>query len=201
MYTDDTGLQFKFLNVYARLEHCEKWRRPELGQKKPKELKRTDSPADKMQASIDKCLADLRSHADGRHDKFDGRWREMLANQGARIALEDDGGGEEEEYDLAFPMGGGDMEAMDEETRNWYRAHRSDILRAPPASPSSSPPAPTSSTSPSTSSIAAATPIVLRCRRALRRRATKLVRRTPPCRPGLPTSLSPCNFLRSPICG
>jgi hypothetical protein len=24
MYTDDTGLQFKFLNVYARLENCEK---------------------------------------------------------------------------------------------------------------------------------------------------------------------------------
>ncbi|XP_051210975.1 uncharacterized protein [Lolium perenne] len=60
MYTDDTGLQFKFLNVYARLEKCEKWKevrtslskskteqynpdappacaaegRPELGQKK-----------------------------------------------------------------------------------------------------------------------------------------------------------------------
>ncbi|KAK1697729.1 hypothetical protein QYE76_014426 [Lolium multiflorum] len=49
-------------------------------------------------------------------------------------------------------MGGGDMELMDEETRNWYQGHRSDILRAPPASPSSSPPAPTSSTSPSTSS-------------------------------------------------
>ncbi|KAK1661752.1 hypothetical protein QYE76_049911 [Lolium multiflorum] len=99
MYTDDTGLQFKFINVYARLENCEKWKetrttlskskteqynpdapaacaaegRPELGQKKLKELKRTDSPADRMQASIDKCWADLRSHADGRNDKFDGR--------------------------------------------------------------------------------------------------------------------------------
>ncbi|KAK1561667.1 hypothetical protein QYE76_017255 [Lolium multiflorum] len=184
MYTDDTGLQFKFLNVYARLEHCEKWRevrttlskskteqynpdapaacasegRPELGQKKLKELKRTDSPADKMQASIDKCLADLRSHADGRHDKFDGRWREMLANQGVRIALlKTTAAAKKRNTDLAFLMGGGDMELMDEETRNWYQGHRSDILRAPPASPSSSPPAPTSSTSPSTSSTAAAT--------------------------------------------
>nr|XP_051190020.1 uncharacterized protein LOC127303315 [Lolium perenne] len=170
MYADDTGLQFKFLNVYARLEHCEKWRenrttlskskteqynpdapaacasegRPELGQKKLKELKRTDSPADKMQASIDKCLADLMSHADGRNDKFDGRWREMLANQGARIALlKTTAAAKKRNTDLAFLMGGGDMELMDEETRNWYKGHRSDILRAPPACPSSSPPAPT----------------------------------------------------------
>ncbi|KAK1610866.1 hypothetical protein QYE76_034539 [Lolium multiflorum] len=136
MYAEDTGLQFKFLNVYARLEHCEKWRenrttlskskteqynpdapaacasegRPELGQKKLKELKRTDSPADKMQASIDKCLADLMSHADGRNDKFDGRWREMLANQGARIALLKTTAAKKRNTDLAFLMGGGDME-------------------------------------------------------------------------------------------
>ncbi|XP_071684012.1 uncharacterized protein [Lolium perenne] len=179
MYTDDTGLQFKFLNVYARLEKCEKWKevrtslskskteqynpdappacaaegRPELGQKKQKELKRTDNPADRMQASIDKCWADLRSHADGRNDKFDGRWREMLANQGARIALlKTTVAAKKRNTDLAFLMGGGDMELMDEETRNWYQGHRNDILRAT----TSSPPAPTSSTSPSTSSTAAA---------------------------------------------
>ncbi|XP_051196945.1 uncharacterized protein [Lolium perenne] len=179
MYTDDTGLQFKFLNVYARLEKCEKWKevrtslskskteqynpdapaacasegRPELGQKKQKELKRTDNPADRLQASMDKCWADLRSHADGRNDKFDGRWREMLANQGVRIALlKTTVAAKKRNTDLAFLMGGGDMELMDEETRNWYQGHRNDILRATP----SSPPAPTSSTSPSTSSTAAA---------------------------------------------
>ncbi|KAK1619620.1 hypothetical protein QYE76_025137 [Lolium multiflorum] len=182
MYTDDTGLQFKFLNVYARLEHCEKWKetrttlskskteqynpdapaagaaegRPELGQKKLKELKKTGNPADRMQASIDKCWADLRSHADGRNDKFDGRWREMLANQGVRIALlKTTAAAKKRNTDLAFLMGGGNMELMDEETRNWYQGHRSDILRAAPASPSSSPPAPTSASSPSTSSAAA----------------------------------------------
>ncbi|XP_071674376.1 uncharacterized protein [Lolium perenne] len=179
MYTDDTGLQFKFLNVYARLEKCEKWKevrtslskskteqynpdapaacvaegRPELGQKKQKELKRTYNPADRMQASMDKCWADLRSHADGRNDKFDGRWREMLANQGARIALlKTTVAAKKRNTDLAFLMGGGDMELMDEETRNWYQGHRNDILRAT----TSSPPAPTSSISPSTSSTAAA---------------------------------------------
>ena len=25
MYHDDTGSQFKFLNVYSRIEKCEKW--------------------------------------------------------------------------------------------------------------------------------------------------------------------------------
>ncbi|XP_071683286.1 uncharacterized protein [Lolium perenne] len=75
MYTDDTGLQFKFLNVYARLENCEKWKevRTTLSKskteqynpdapaasaaegrlnsaKKLKELKKTGNPADRMQA-------------------------------------------------------------------------------------------------------------------------------------------------------
>ncbi|KAK1605125.1 hypothetical protein QYE76_028798 [Lolium multiflorum] len=52
----------------------------------------------------------------------------MIANQSVRIACQDDGGGEEEEHDSL--MGGGNMELMDEETRNWYQGHRSDILRA-----------------------------------------------------------------------
>ena len=109
-----------------------------------------------MQASIDKCWADLRTHADGRNDKFDGRWREMLANQGVRIALlKTTAAAKKRNTDLAFLMGG-NTDLMDEEMRNWYQGHRSDILRATPASPSSSPPAPTSSASPSTSSTAAA---------------------------------------------
>ena len=170
---DDTGMQFKFLNVYARLENCEKWKetrttlskskteqynpdapaagsadeRPELGQKKLKELKKTGNPADRMQASIDKCWADLRTHADGRNDKFDGRWREMLANQGVRnTLLKTTAAAKKRNTDLAFLMGG-NTDLMYEETRIWYQGHRSDILRAPPASPSSSPPAPTSSSS------------------------------------------------------
>ena len=179
---DDTGMQFKFLNVYARIEKCEKWAetrknlskskteqynpdapaagsadgRPELGQKKLKELKKTGNPADRMQASFDKCWADARTHAAGRDDKFDGRWREMLANQGVRIALlKTTAAAKKRNTDLAFLMGG-NTDLMDEETRIWYQGHRSDILRPTPASSSSSPPAPTSSSSPSTPSTAAA---------------------------------------------
>jgi hypothetical protein len=114
MYGDDTdGQTFKYLNVFARIETYEKWAEvcrnlsknqdeqynpdalaaaastgcPELGEKKLKELKKSGHPADRLQASFDKCWADARAHATGRDTKYDTRWKEMLANQGARIAL------------------------------------------------------------------------------------------------------------------
>jgi hypothetical protein len=74
------------------------------------------------------CWADARAHAGGRDNKYDARWKEMLANQGVRIALL---------TDLAFLIVGNNA-AMDEETRAWYDAHRQDILR-PPSTASSSP--------------------------------------------------------------
>jgi hypothetical protein len=75
MYSDDTdGQTFKYLNVFARIESCEKWAdirrnlaknkdeqynpdapalvasagRPELGQKKLKELKKAGHPAKRL---------------------------------------------------------------------------------------------------------------------------------------------------------
>jgi hypothetical protein len=81
MYGDDTDdQQFKYLNVFARIETCEKWaevRRnlsknkdeqynpnapaaaastgcPEIGQKKLKELKKSGHPANRLQVSFDK---------------------------------------------------------------------------------------------------------------------------------------------------
>ncbi|XP_071680458.1 uncharacterized protein [Lolium perenne] len=83
MYTDDTGLQFKFLNVYARLENCEKWKevrttlskskteqynpdapaasaaegRPELGEEAQRAQKDGQSRRRDAKASIDKINA------------------------------------------------------------------------------------------------------------------------------------------------
>jgi hypothetical protein len=112
--------------------------RPELGQKKLKELKKAGHPADRLQASFDKCWADARVHAAGRDTKYDTRWKEMLANQGARIALlKTTSAAKKRNTDLAFLIGGNDA-AMDEETRAWYDAHRQEILR-PPSTASSSP--------------------------------------------------------------
>jgi hypothetical protein len=170
MYIDDTGGQtFKYLNVFACIENCEKWadvRRnlaknkdeqynpdaptpaasaghPELGQKKLKELKKAGHLAERLQASFDKCWADVRPHATGRDNKYDARWKEMLANQGVRIALlKATSAVKKRNTDLAFLIGGNDA-AMDEETRAWYDAHRQDILR-PPSTTSSPPPSTTS---------------------------------------------------------
>jgi hypothetical protein len=90
--------------------------------------------------------ADARAHATGRDDKYNARWKEMLANQGVQIALlKATFTAKKRNTDLAFLIGGNDGQ-MDEEMRTWYDAHRQDILR-PPATASSS-----------TSTPAAATP-------------------------------------------
>jgi hypothetical protein len=81
--------------------------RPELGQKKLKELKKAGHPADKLQASFDKCWTDARAHVAGRDTKYDARWKEMLANQGARIALlKITSAVKKRNTDLAFRIGG-----------------------------------------------------------------------------------------------
>jgi hypothetical protein len=126
--------------------------RPELGQKKLKELKKAGHPADRMQASFDKCWADARAHAARRDTKYDARWKEMLANQGARIALlKTTSAAKKRNTDLTFLIGGNDA-AMDEKTRAWYDGHRQDILRPPSTALSS----PLTTSTPSTTSTPAA---------------------------------------------
>jgi hypothetical protein len=98
-----------------------------------------------LQASFDKCWADARAHAAGRDNKYDARWKEMLANQGIRIALlKTTSVAKKRNTDLAFLIGGNDA-AMDEETRAWYDAHRQEILR--PSSTALSSPSTTSTPS------------------------------------------------------
>jgi hypothetical protein len=112
--------------------------RPEFGQKKLKEMKKSGAPADRLQASFEKCWADARAHNARRDTKYDARWKQMLANQGTRIALlQTISAAKKMNTDLAFLIGGNDT-AMDKETRAWYDAHRQAILH-PPSTASSSP--------------------------------------------------------------
>jgi hypothetical protein len=137
--------------------------RPKLGQKKLKELKKSGHLADRLQASFDKCWADARAHAAGRDTKYDAWWKEMLANQGARIAfLKTTSVAKKRNTDLAFLIGGNDA-AMDEDTRAWYDAHRQAILRPPsPSSPSTtSTPAPDDASPPEAQEGTADEPVVV----------------------------------------
>jgi hypothetical protein len=175
MYSDDTDDHtFKYFNIFAHIENCEKWAdvrrnlaknkdkqynpdalapaasvgRPKLGQKKLKELKKASHPAERLQASFNKCWTDARAHAAGRDEKYDVRWKEMLANQGVRIVLlKATSAAKKRNTDLAFLISGNECQ-MDEETRAWYDAHHQEILRPPS----------TASSFPSTSTPAAATP-------------------------------------------
>jgi hypothetical protein len=77
-------------------------------------------------------------HNTGRDTKYGARWKEMLANQGAQIALlKTTSMAKKRNTDLAFLIGGNDT-PMDEEMRACYDAHRQAILR-PPSTASSSP--------------------------------------------------------------
>jgi hypothetical protein len=99
-----------------------------------------------LQASFEKCWADAKVHNAGRDTKYDARWKEMLANQGARIALlKTTSAAKKRNTDLAFLIGGKDA-TMDDETRAWYDTDRQAILR----------PTSTASSSPSTTSTPAA---------------------------------------------
>jgi hypothetical protein len=72
-------------------------------------------------------------------------WKDMLANQGIRIALlKATFAAKNRNTDLVFLISGNDGQ-MDEEMRAWYDAHRQDILR-PPSTASSSTSTPTAVT-------------------------------------------------------
>ncbi|KAK1602247.1 hypothetical protein QYE76_008370 [Lolium multiflorum] len=179
MYADDNDDQmFKYLNVFARIAECDKWKvvrknlannkaeqynpddlapaastgRPELGQKKLKEQKKADHPANRLQASFDKCWADAgRTPPGGTTSTTCGGRRcsptrrpDCLAQGNLR---------EEEEHRPGVPDPRHDAN-MDEETRAWYDAHRQEILQ-PPSAPSSPP---TSTPAASTTADADASP-------------------------------------------
>lgn len=169
MYRDDSkNAEFKFLHVFTRIEHCKKWAdtrsalakalskgagynpaapvpgaaegRPELGQKAAKAAKLMGPPTERLQASLEKCMADARTHAVARAEKFDASWASMLKNQTLRIdLLKTTTTAKKRNTDWAFLMAA-NPEVMDDKVMAWYTAQRDMILNQIPATAASSTP-------------------------------------------------------------
>jgi hypothetical protein len=93
LFRRDAGFDFKFLHVFTRIESCEKWAevrhqlankdgslspdapvpgaaegRPD-GNKKTKKARNDAPAAERLQASIEQCIADAKTHSALREEK------------------------------------------------------------------------------------------------------------------------------------
>jgi hypothetical protein len=104
-------------------------------------------PIERLQASLEKCMTEARTHAVARTEKFDARWKTMLKNQSVQInLLKATTTGKKRNTDWPFLMAE-NPEVMDEKVQAWYAAHRDIILNQleegePPAAASSPNPTP-----------------------------------------------------------
>jgi hypothetical protein len=98
LWDDNKNVEFNFLNVFTRIETCKKWAdtrvalakggvynpmapvrgaaegRQELGQKAAKAAKLMGPPTERLQACLEKCMTDARTHTVARAEKFDASW-------------------------------------------------------------------------------------------------------------------------------
>ncbi|KAE8768851.1 putative methionyl-tRNA synthetase [Hordeum vulgare] len=131
--TDNKDQEFKFLHMFSRIESCEKWREVRLaldraketynpdallpvgaegrpdGTKKARAVRDAAPATERLQASIEQCIADVKSSAARREEKSDTRWSALMINVAAK----------KRNTDLEFLMGA-DTSTMDEKVKVWY---------------------------------------------------------------------------------
>jgi hypothetical protein len=120
-YREDTeDVKFKFIHVFKRIEKCDMWAvvraslgkgkdvafdpttplpaagqgRPEMGNKKAKQARDEVSAMERLQSSIDNCIAVVVTNNAAREEKeavrevkFDARWVMMFEKQEVKIGL------------------------------------------------------------------------------------------------------------------
>ncbi|KAE8794750.1 putative methionyl-tRNA synthetase [Hordeum vulgare] len=131
--TNNEDQEFKFLHVISRIEVCKKWREVRLALDKAKETYSPDTPAsaaveghpdgtkkaraardaapaaERLQASIEQCIADINSTAARREEKSDTGRSTLMINVFAKKMY----------IDLEFLMGA-HTSTMDEKVKAWY---------------------------------------------------------------------------------
>ncbi|CAM0885606.1 unnamed protein product [Alopecurus aequalis] len=157
-YNDNEEAKFKFLNVFTRIESCEKWiecrqaltknkeavynphapvagavEGRSIGNKKAKAARDMAPMAEHLQSSIDQCIADAKSHAIVREEKSEARWSALMKKQDDKLdLLRTNVAAKKRINDLAFLMWADTM-AMDPLVRACFMAERTFILNQMPA--------------------------------------------------------------------
>ncbi|KAE8789914.1 putative methionyl-tRNA synthetase [Hordeum vulgare] len=177
-----TDADFKFLHVFTRIESCEKWVEVRLalakakdgmynmdapvsgaaegyphGNKKAKKARDSTLAFERLQAMIEQCIADAKSHSGIRNEKSEARWSTLMTKQDAKLdLLRTSVDVKKRNTDMAFLMGGGDTTTMDPQVEAWYLAERNLILNLIPG-PATTMSRPSATTSP-TPTMATPTP-------------------------------------------
>ncbi|KAE8773893.1 putative methionyl-tRNA synthetase [Hordeum vulgare] len=143
---DNEDQEFKFLHMFSTIESCKKWREVRLALDKAKETYNLDVPiptavegrphgtkkarvvrdvapaAERLQASIEQCIADVKSSTVRREEKSDVRWSVLMIDVSAKKT----------NTGLGFLMRP-DTLTMDEQVKAWYLMQRNLILSHIPA--------------------------------------------------------------------
>ncbi|KAI5021797.1 hypothetical protein ZWY2020_058527 [Hordeum vulgare] len=174
MYRQDNDDQeFKFLHVFSRIESCEKWRDVRLALTKAKEIYNPDMPApaaaegsldgnkraktardatpaaERLQSSIEQCIADGKNNIAKREEKSNAWWSALMTKQDVKLdLLRTNVVAKKRNTDLAFLMAA-DMSTIDEQVKAWYLAERGLILNQMPVPAVTMMATPTTTPSPS----------------------------------------------------